>query len=150
MKNYKTNIALVAACTTIVALFLSNQRAESQSAPPPAPHAFNAHFTELNASLIDGASTATYTLPVLNRAVQVSVSCVRNDGADYMFDVPVCFYATGRGEFNVKGAGAINNPDSYPDGLGLGGVTLFGGTNGTFYFRNDFGAPVTLHVALRY
>ena len=149
MKIPKTNIALGAACAAIMMLVLHNQRAVSQPVPPTAPPAFTAHYSEVSTDLAGGATSATFTLPVVNRAIRMSVSFVRDDG-DYTFQDMMCLYATTRGEFNVKGAGPINNPDAWPDGLGLGGVTLFGGTNGTFYFRHDGGPNASLHVALWY
>jgi hypothetical protein len=145
----KTNIILVAVCAAVVAFIVTNQPAVSQSAPPSTPPAFTAHYSEINTQLTGGQSSPTYTLPVLNRAVRMSFSFVFDDG-EYTFFEPLCFYAVTRGEFNVSGAGPINNELAWPDGLGFGGVTLFGGTNGTFHFRNESSVNATMHVGLWY
>jgi len=146
MKSHKTNIILAAACAVIVTLIVNNQPAISQTVPPSSPPAFTAHYSEINIRLAPGESSTTHVLPVLDRAVHMSMSLVFDDGQYTAFQ-PVCFYATVRGEFAVDHGGPINNE---PDGLGLGGVTLFGGANGTFHFRNDATTNLTLHVGLWY
>jgi hypothetical protein len=147
MKNQKSTIVWTMLSAAVIALILQNRGGASP--PPPQQPSFSAHYKEIDTTIAAGATSQTVTLPVLDRAVRVSISSTCPDGF-YTFPQIDCFYATQRGEFAVQGAGVISDPNQFPDGLGLGGLTLFGGTNGAVSLRNDADTTATVHIAAWY
>jgi hypothetical protein len=144
MKNQKVTIVGIVSIA-IIAFALQVQRAVSQSGLPSSSQSFNSHYTEFDASLSAGQTSATTGLPVLNRTVRLSYS-YNTAAGDFTFGEMILYYRTGVNEFWTFNGGPVFPGEPYS----LGGLLWHIGTNGTFYFQDDSGTNGDLHIGMWY
>ena len=155
MKHLKSSLAATLLLAGASVLILQTQQATSQGGPPQGSSSFNAHYKEVDFTIVAGGTSPFIAVPVVDRAFRMVFS-FKADGSDpdLSFTDRTFFYRQVRDELWADSI-TVNPPitlENFPDGFSLAvGLTIMPGTNGTFAIRTDtFTTTGQLHIGMWY
>jgi len=166
MKHLTSTLTVGLLAVALLALVLQGQEGASQPSLPSQAGSFNAHYSELELTMGpvvrdeegNNLSSQSFQLPVANRPVRISTTFTSADGALCAGEVIACHKSsTGECGFQVAQQEIVY-------GLGVNfhlyevpaqettpvGISLIGGTGGTFTVENVHTNGGTVRLAFWY